>query len=88
MTILVVKVNPNASKNSIEGWQGDVLRIRLQATPEKGKANEALIAFLSQVLGIQKSSIEILSGHASRIKRFKIEGLSLEQVIKKLSLTK
>lgn len=75
-----VKIIPNASKDRIEGWKEGVLRIRLRAVPEKGKANEALVAFLAEELQTSKSSIRIVSGHTARIKRIAIEGLSLEQI--------
>lgn len=72
--ILRVKVTPNASKNEIMGWEGDLLRIRIKGIPEKGQVNDELIAFLSKELKIAKSQITILSGHTSRIKHLRIEG--------------
>ena len=71
--ILQVKISPNAAKNSIEEFQGDLLRIRIAAPPDKGKANEELVAFLAKTLHIPKSRIKILSGHASRLKRLEID---------------
>jgi uncharacterized protein (TIGR00251 family) len=50
------------------------LKIRLTAPPVDGAANEALIAYLSKVLVVSKSSIEIVSGHTAREKRIKIIG--------------
>lgn len=79
-TIIQVKVIPNASQNKIEGWKEDVLRVRIRAVPEKGKANEALIAFLAEELGLPKSAIQIISGQSARIKRVAIEGLTKEQI--------
>ena len=72
-----VKVSPNASRNEILGWedspQGDRhLRIRLQAPPIDGKANKALLAFLSKQLKISKSKITLLKGQSSRIKTLEI----------------
>ena len=49
-TLIQVKVIPNASQNRIEGWKDGMLRIRLRAVPEKGKANEALVSFLAVAL--------------------------------------
>lgn len=79
-TIIQVKINPNAAKNKVEGWQEDLLRIRIHAAPEKGEANEELIEFLSDTLKIGKSKIKILSGHTSRIKRICIEGMTLAEI--------
>ncbi len=77
MTIIIqIKVTPNASKNQLIGYQEGVLRVRIRGVPEKGRVNEELIEFLADILGIAKSQIEILSGHTSRLKRLKIEGIS------------
>ncbi len=78
--ILNIKVLPNASSNSIEGWENERLRIRIRGVPEKGKANDNLIAFLAKEFDISKSQIKILSGHTSRLKRIEIEGISEEQL--------
>lgn len=74
--ILNVKVTPNASKNEILGWEGDLLRIRVRGVPEKGRVNEELISFLAKYLKVAKSQIEIISGQTSRLKRLKIDGIS------------
>lgn len=74
--ILQVKVTPNASKNEILGWEGNVLKIKVRGVPEKGKVNENLIEFLAQTLHIAKSRITLLSGHTGRLKRLEIEGIS------------
>lgn len=72
--MLAVKVTPNASKNQIVGWEGDVLKVRIKGVPEKGKVNEELVEFLADQLGVSKSQITIVAGHTSRQKRLKIEG--------------
>ena len=69
---LRVKVIPQGSRNEIIGWEGDLLKVKITATPDKGKANEALVRFLAKEWGLSSSQIEILSGHTSRIKRLKV----------------
>ena len=49
-----------ASKNEIIGWKEDLLKVRLEVVPEKGKANETLIPLLSKEYGVTKSHIIIL----------------------------
>jgi len=71
-----VKVIPNAQKSSIAGWEGKRLKVRINAQPEKGKANDELIAFLSKTLKIPKSSISILKGESGRLKTLIISGIS------------
>jgi uncharacterized protein (TIGR00251 family) len=55
--------------------RGDAVLIRLAAPPVEGAANEALVAFLSDALGLPRRSVTIISGDTSRDKRVRIEGL-------------
>ncbi len=73
--ILFVKVSPGASKNSIEGFFEGILKVKIQAPPEQGRANDALVSFLAEVLSLPRRQIEILSGQTSRLKKLKIEGI-------------
>ena len=82
---IAVKVIPNASKDAIEGWEEDRLKVRIHGIPEKGKANKILIGFLADQLGISKSQLSIQSGETSRLKRIRIEGVSDQEVRNKLS---
>ena len=72
--ILKVSVTPNARESAIVSYQNDILKVRIHSPPDKGKANETLIVFLSEKLSIPKSRIRILSGHTSRLKKIEIEG--------------
>jgi len=65
---LQIKVIPSSSKDCIAGWQQDTLRIKVQAPPEKGKANKAVIKVLEKSLGLAKGRVEIKSGATSTIK--------------------
>jgi len=78
-----VKVQPGVAKNEIIGVQGDVLKIKINAPPMRGKANKALIDFLAKELGVKKSEVEILGGHTSRVKTIKVmgEGNRIEEKI-------
>lgn len=81
---LRVRLQPRSSRNVIDGVQGSCLKLRLTAPPVEGEANKALVEFLSGLLHIKKSSIEIDSGLRSREKRVRIDGLTpeaLEEII-------
>jgi len=80
---LQVKVTPNASRNEITGLIDGVLQVKVAAPPVKGKANKELTAFLSQALGVKKSSLSIVKGQTSRNKVIAIEGLSRDDIIKR-----
>ncbi|NGX34905.1 MAG: hypothetical protein K1060chlam1_01265, partial [Candidatus Anoxychlamydiales bacterium] len=71
-----VKIIPKSKVNQIIGFKEDTLKIRIKASPEKGKANKELIRFIAKRLSISQSRISILSGHTSRIKKLSIEGIS------------
>ena len=63
---------PGASRTEIAGARGDRLKIRVAAPPEKGKANRALVRFLSDWLGVRE--IEIVAGASSAEKTVRIRG--------------
>ncbi|UYN91067.1 MAG: YggU family protein [Anaerolineales bacterium] len=66
---LAIRVTPRASRNEIvEILPDHTIKIRLTAPPVDGKANEALIDFLSKVLSVAKSRIEIVAGETGRDK--------------------
>ena len=83
---LAVQVSPNAKKSEIISDDGEVLRIRLQAQPVDGKANEALIAFLSKKLRVPKRQIAITHGTSDKKKLLEISdtGFSLETLESKI----
>jgi uncharacterized protein len=68
-------VIPRSPRSRVDGLRGDAVLIRLAAPPVEGAANEALVAFLSDALGVPRRSIAIVSGEKSRDKRVRIEGL-------------
>ena len=80
-----VRVRPNSAKSEVVGVTNGVWQVRVSASPVKGKANKELIALLSRLLGVSKSRIGIIKGHATRDKVIVIDGLSQEDIMKRLS---
>jgi hypothetical protein len=70
---LAVQVMPNAKKNEVVGPFDGMLKIRLQAQPIEGKANEALIRYLARMLAISKSAVSITHGHTGKRKIVEIK---------------
>jgi uncharacterized protein (TIGR00251 family) len=70
--ILKVYLQPKSSKNEIVGPYRDGVKVKITAPPVDGKANKALIQFLSKELGVPPSQVEILKGHHSREKTLSI----------------
>ena len=80
-----VQVVTRAQKNEIVGVQeNNSLKIRLTASPSEGQANDALIKFLAQRLGVPEGNIEIVAGRDSRDKWISVEGISTADVEEKL----
>jgi len=66
---LAIRVTPRAKRNEIvEVMADDTIKVRLTAPPVEGKANQTLVDFLSEILGVNKSRIEIVGGATSRDK--------------------
>lgn len=67
------------------GFNDGVWQVKVSAPPIKGKANKELIAFLSEILGVGRSSLSIIKGHTSRNKLMAIDGLTQAEVMKRLT---
>jgi uncharacterized protein (TIGR00251 family) len=65
--IVTFKISPNAKKNEIIK-ENDIIKIKIAAQPVDGKANKAVVEFLSKTFKIPKTSIEILKGETSKDK--------------------
>ena len=78
---LIVQVSPNARKSETAGVQGDALKVRLQAQPMEGRANEALVRYLADALSVPKGAVSIAHGHTSKRKIIEISPtiLTVEQ---------
>ncbi len=77
---ITVQVQPSASRNQVVRYADGVLYVKVAAPPVRGKANRELIAFLSDVLGVSKSSLSIERGHTSQRKVVVVEGMSEGEV--------
>ena len=89
---LSVRVTPNAGADRIEGAEirddgTAVLRIRVRAVPDRGKANAAVIALLAKGLGVPKSAIALVAGDTARLKTLRLSGdpAALAAAIERLS---
>jgi len=82
--VFSVKVVPRSSKTAIAGVLGGMLKIKLAAAPEKGKANESLVEFLADTLGVRRNAIKITSGHTSPVKSIEITGVSAEFLLNRV----
>jgi len=84
--VLAVKAVPGASRTMIAGLLGDMLKVRLSAPPEKGKANRQLLEFLAERLGVNKNNLTIVSGQTNPIKHVRVVGISADRLRERLHI--
>ena len=85
MAFLKVKVVPSSSKDGIQGWYGDQIKLKVQAPPEKGRANKAVLKLLSGWLHVKTGDLRIVSGEANVSKVVEIVGMSDCELISRLN---
>ena len=86
MTTVTFHVQPRAKRTEVVGWHDHAIKIRLQAPPVDGAANEELVRFIAERLGVPRSAVHIVSGKTSRRKRLSLENTSRLQVLQALQL--
>jgi uncharacterized protein len=78
---LAVRVTPRASRNEIvEILDDGTIKVRLAAPPSDNEANEALLDFLSDILGMPKTKLDIVAGAAGRDKLISVVDMDVETV--------
>jgi uncharacterized protein len=82
--VLAVHVQPGAARTGLAGRHGDALKLRVTAPPVEGRANEAARTALAEALGLRRSQVELVSGASSRRKRFRLTGLTLDDLTHRL----
>jgi uncharacterized protein len=84
-TVFRIRVIPRASRSEVAGIQGDALKLRLNAPPAEGKANDECVRLLADLLGVKKAQVTIIAGHAARTKTVAVEGIGAGSVAAILS---
>lgn len=77
--VLSVRVTPRAGRDAVDGVLAladgrEYALVRVRTAPDKGVANETVIAVLARAFGVPKSAVAILSGHTARLKQVRIAG--------------
>jgi uncharacterized protein (TIGR00251 family) len=73
-----VHAQPGAKRTEVAGLHGDALKVRVAAPALEDRANEALVAFVAERLGVRKRDVEVVSGEHSREKRVEVRGCACE----------
>jgi uncharacterized protein (TIGR00251 family) len=74
--VLPVRAQPGARKAGVLGEQNGALKVAVTAPPADGRANQALVEALRDVLVLKRSQVELIAGATSRDKKFLIRGLT------------
>lgn len=83
---LRLRVQPRASRNEVAGRHGDAVRVRLTAPPVEGAANDALLRFLAETLGVSRSALRLAAGATGRSKLVEVSGLTAEEAGRRLGV--
>ena len=86
--VFVAKIVPGSSRTGVCGLLDGMLKIKISAAPEKGKANQELVGFLAKKLGVKKKAVSIISGQTNPVKQVQVLGISTETLLKKLNLNR
>jgi uncharacterized protein (TIGR00251 family) len=84
--VFLTKVIPGSSTTLISGLLDGILKVKVSAAPEKGKANQSLKKFLAKQLNVKNNAIDIISGQTSPVKQIRVVGISAETLLEKLNL--
>jgi uncharacterized protein (TIGR00251 family) len=85
--VFAVKVVPGSSRTAVCGLLGDMVKVKVAAAPERGKANRRLVEHLAKQLSVKKGSISIISGQTSPVKQVRVSGISARMLLERLNAT-
>lgn len=82
---LAVRVQPRARRTELAGRMGDELKVRVAAPPVDSAANDALLAFIAETLGLPRRSVTLVRGATSRSKLLRLDAVAASEAAARLS---
>ena len=76
--VLRLHVQPGAGRTAVMGRHGDAIKVKVAAPPTGGKANDAVVALVADLLGVDRAKVSLTQGEASRTKRVKVVGIEAD----------
>lgn len=73
-----LRVKPGARSSRVVGIHGDLLKVDVNAPPERGRANEALCRLFAELTGLPLRNVDVAVGETSQNKTITIRGIDLE----------
>ena len=83
-TRLRLRVSPGARRTELVGRHGDGWKVRVSASPEDGRANDAVVELLAERVGLPRHAVAIVSGHSSREKIVQMDGIDQRESERRL----
>jgi len=80
-----LRVSPGANNAHVVGRHGEAWKVRVAASPEGGRANEAVVRLLAETLSLPRDAVTLVSGHGARDKIVQLTGLDSSQIEQRLS---
>ena len=84
-TRLRLRVAPGARRSEVVGRLGEAWKLRVHAAPERGRANDEVVALLADALGVPRSELRVVAGHTARDKVVEVARLSLYEADRRLA---
>ena len=84
-SVIAVRAQPGARKTRVIGEQAGALKVAVTAPADQGRANEALVEFLRQVLAVKRSQVVLLRGETSRQKQFLVRAVTPEELRRRVA---
>jgi uncharacterized protein len=79
-----LRVSPGTRRTEVTGRYGDGWKVRVSTPPERGRANDAVLALLADTLELPRRSLSIVSGHGAREKVVLMEGIGPAEIERRL----
>jgi uncharacterized protein (TIGR00251 family) len=84
-TRLRLRVAPGAARSEVVGRHGDAWKVRVASPPVDGKANDAVLGLLAEVLVVPRRALTLVTGHGSRDKLVALDGLDADEAERRLA---
>jgi uncharacterized protein (TIGR00251 family) len=83
---LRLHIQPRAAATELVGRHGEALKLRVAAPPVAGAANEALVRWLAERLGVARSAVAVTAGATGRRKTISVDGMGVAEASRRLGL--
>jgi uncharacterized protein len=84
-TRLRLRVAPGSARSAVVGRHGDAWKVRVAAAPERGRANDAVLALIAEALELPRASVSLVSGGSSRDKIVELAGIDPDETDRRLA---